>query len=94
VDAALMIETGGYKMYDRLIVVRCDPALQVARLIGRDGMTEKEARARMESQMPVEEKLKFAHYVIDTNGTMKQTRDQVERIYRDLLLIALDSQQP
>jgi dephospho-CoA kinase len=94
VDAALMIESGGYKMYDRLIVVRCDPALQVARLMGRDGMTEKEARERMESQMPVEEKLKFAHYVIDTNGTMKQTRDQVERIYRDLLLTPYVPEQP
>lgn len=85
VDAALMVETGGHKMYDRLIVVACDPALQVSRLMSRDGLTEKEARARIESQMPIEEKRKFADYVIETSGTLKQTRDQAEAIYRDLL---------
>jgi dephospho-CoA kinase len=85
VDAALMVETGSYKMYHLLIVVACDPALQVSRLMSRDGLTEKEARARIESQMPIEEKRKFADYVIETSGTLKQTRDQAEAIYRDLL---------
>jgi dephospho-CoA kinase len=85
VDAALMVESGGYKMYHRLIVVTCDPALQISRLRNRDGLTEKEARARIESQMPVDEKLKLADYVIETSGTMDQTRDQVEAVYRDLL---------
>ena len=86
VDAALMVETGGYKMYDRLIVVTCDPALQISRLMSRDRLSEIEARARMNSQMPIEEKLKLADYTIDTSGTLKQTRDQVEAIYRDLLI--------
>jgi dephospho-CoA kinase len=86
VDAALIVETGGYKMYDRLIVVTCDPALQISRLVSRDHLTEEEARARMNSQMPIEEKLKLADYTIDTSGTLKQTRDQVEAIYKDLLI--------
>ncbi len=86
VDAALIVETGGYRMYDRLIVVTCDPALQIARLVSRDHLTEEEARARMDSQMPIEEKLKLADYSIDTSGTLKQTRDQVEAIHRDLLI--------
>ncbi len=86
VDAALMVETGGYKMYDRLIVVTCDRSLQIARLMSRDRLSEKEARARMNSQMPIEEKLKLADYTIDTSGALKQTRDQVEAIYRDLLI--------
>jgi dephospho-CoA kinase len=85
VDAALMVETGSYKMYDRLIVVTCNQFLQVSRLMSRDQLSEKEARARMDSQMPIEEKLKLADYTIDTSGTLKQTRDQVEVIYRDLL---------
>jgi dephospho-CoA kinase len=85
VDAALMVETGGYKMYHRLIVVTCNPALQISRLMSRDGLTEKEARARMASQMPIEEKLKLANYTIDTSRTLKQTEEQVEAIYRDLL---------
>ncbi len=86
VDAALMIETGGYKIYDRLIVVTCDPSLQLVRLMSRDQLSEREARARMDSQMPIEEKLKLADYTIDTSGTLKQTRDQAEAIYRDLLI--------
>jgi dephospho-CoA kinase len=86
VDAALMIETGGYKMYHCLIVVACDPSLQMFRLISRDGLMESEARARMASQMPIEEKLKLADYTIDASGTLKQTRAQVEIIYKDLLL--------
>jgi dephospho-CoA kinase len=84
VDAALMIETGGYTMYHRLIVVTCDRSLQVSRLMSRDGLTEEEARARMASQMPIEEKLKLADYRIDTSGTMSQIREQVEGIYGDL----------
>ncbi len=90
VDAALMIETGGYKMYDKLIVVTCDPVLQISRLTTRDHWTAEEARARMESQMAIEEKLKFADYTIDNSGTLKQTREQVEAIYRDLLIQELN----
>ena len=86
VDAALIVETGGYKMYDRLVVVTCDFLLQIARLMSRDQLSETEAKARMSSQMPIEEKLKLADYAIDTSGTLKQTRDQVEAIYRDLLI--------
>ena len=81
-----MIETGGYKMYHRIIVVTCDPALQVSRLITRDGLTEAEAGARIASQMPMEEKLKLANYSIDTSRTLEHTREQVEAIYRDLLV--------
>lgn len=87
VDAALMVETGNYGMYQYLIVVACDPALQISRLMSRDGLTEKEARARIESQMPIDEKRKLADYVIETSGTLRQTRDQAEAIYRDLLAL-------
>ncbi len=86
VDAALMVETGNYKMFDRLIVVTCDPALQISRLMNRNNLTEKEARIRITTQMPIDEKLKLADYTIDTSGALTQTREQVEAIYRDLLI--------
>jgi dephospho-CoA kinase len=86
VDGALIVETGGYKMYHRLVVVTCDPSLQVSRLMSRDGLPREEAESRMASQMPIEEKLKLADYTIDTSGTLRQTQDQVEAIYRDLLM--------
>lgn len=87
VDAALMIETGGYREYDCLIVAACNPSLQLERLMSRDGLTAHEAQARIASQMPMEEKVKFADYIIDTSGTLASTRDQVEAIYRELNIL-------
>jgi dephospho-CoA kinase len=87
VDAALMVESGLYKLYDKLVVVFCHPALQLARLVSRDGLSVKEARARMDAQMPAEEKLQVADYRIDTSGTFRQTREQVEGTYRELVLL-------
>ena len=86
VEAALMVETGSYHNYHRLIVVSCDPASQVSRLMDRDNLTSEEAKDRISSQMPIEEKLKLADYTIDTSGTLRQTHMQVESIYRDLLI--------
>jgi len=86
VDAALMVESGFYKMQDRLIVVTCDPALQLARVMDRCGISVEEARIRMATQMPVAEKMKLADFTIDTSGTYSSTREQIERIYRELIL--------
>lgn len=86
VDAALLVESGSYRLYDYLIVVTCDPTLQLARIINRDGLTVEQARVRMAAQMPVEEKLRLASYTIDTSRTFKETREQIEAIYRDLVL--------
>ena len=85
VDAALMVETGGYRRFEFLIVVACDPVLQLSRLMQRSGLTEVQAKARMDSQMPIEEKKRLAHYTIDTSGTFAETREQVSAIYRDLV---------
>jgi dephospho-CoA kinase len=86
VHAALLIESGHYKIYDRMVVVICDPTLQLSRLIARDGLTPEDARKRLESQIPVEEKLKLADYTIDTSGSFRETRRQIEAIYQDLVL--------
>lgn len=94
VEAALMVESGSCDTYHRLIVVTCDSALQVSRLIDRDELTIKEAKARIDSQMPMEEKLKLADYSIDTSGTLQKTQDQVEAIYRDLLIQEIRTREP
>ena len=86
VDAALMVESGFYKTQDRLIVVTCDPALQLARVMSRCGLNAEEARLRIEAQMPVADKIRLADYTIDTSGTYAGTREQIERIYRDLIV--------
>jgi dephospho-CoA kinase len=84
VDAALMIESGGYKRFDKLIVVWCQPAIQLRRLMSRDGLGETEAQKRIASQMPQDEKKKFADFLIDTSAGFDDTRQQVDRLYAEL----------
>lgn len=88
VDAALMIESGGYRRFDKLIVVHCRPEVQLERLMLRDNLSRDEAQRRIDSQMPQEEKQKFADYLIDTSDGFELTREQTQRVYRDLLRLA------
>ncbi len=84
VEAAILIETGSYRRFDRLILVTCDKETQIRRSMKRDGVTREQALARLERQLPLEEKRKFADYVIDTSGTKEQTVDKVRQIYESL----------
>jgi len=84
-DAALLVETGGAKRMDKLVVVSTDHVTELARLIARDGMTEEEARGRIATQMPVAEKAKVADYVIDNGGSRAETERQVREVYAKLL---------
>jgi len=84
VEAAILIETGAYKRYQRLVVAACPPEVQVARFRAREGATEEQARARMDRQMPLEEKLPFADYVIDTSGSKDETRGRAAEVYAKL----------
>lgn len=88
VDAALMIESGGYKRFDRLIVVWCEPDIQFQRLIKRDGLSETDAKRRIGSQMTQDEKKKYAHYLIDTSGEFETTREQCRQVHSKLLEFA------
>jgi len=84
IDAALMIESGGYKRFDKLIVVHCQPEIQLQRLMKRNNLSRDEAELRVKSQMPQEEKMKYADYLIDTSGEFENTRTQVEALWRKL----------
>ena len=84
VDAALMIESGGYKRFDKLIVVHCRPEVQLQRLITRDGLSESEARQRIAAQMPQEEKCKFADHLIDTSEGFEATRARTAEVFSEL----------
>ena len=85
VDASLMIETGSYRRYDKIVVVFCAPEIQLSRLMARDHLTSEEAIQRISRQLPSEEKLKYAHYRIETSGTLEDTRRQVREVYGRLL---------
>lgn len=88
VDAALMIETGSYKRFDKLIVVHCRAELQLERLVKRDGLTVEEAVRRIAAQMPQEEKKKFADYLIDTSNGFEDARAQASAVYEKLKALA------
>ena len=88
VDAALMIESGGYKRFDKLIVVWCRPEIQLERLMLRDGLSADEASRRVAAQMPQEEKKSFADYLIDTSNGFNDTRDQTTEIFDRLSVLS------
>jgi dephospho-CoA kinase len=85
VDAALMIESGGYRRFDKLIVVHCRREVQHERLMLRDKLSREEAQRRIDSQMPQEEKQKFADCLIDTSDGFEVTKEQTARIYQQLI---------
>lgn len=84
VDAALMIESGGYLRFDKLIVVHCRPEVQLERLMLRDNLSREEAQRRISSQMSQEEKQSYADYLIDTSDGFEPTREQTVRVYEKL----------
>jgi dephospho-CoA kinase len=88
VDAALMIESGGYRRFEKLIVVWCEPEIQFERLIKRDGLSEADAKNRIASQMPQDEKKRYADFLIDTSGGFEATRVQCRQVHSKLLEFA------
>jgi len=87
-DIPLLFETGHTHDFDRVVVVACDPREQLRRLIARDGLSERDARARLDSQWPIEEKEARADYVIKTDGAVADTDSQVRTVYE---LLSADS---
>jgi dephospho-CoA kinase len=84
-DAPVMIESGGWRAMDRLVVVTADEATQRARLAARDGFPADEIERRIASQMPLAEKVKLADYVIDNSGDRAATAARVREVHRALL---------
>ena len=80
-EAAILIETGSYRNYDKLIVATCRPEQQIERSMARDHLTREEVLDRMRRQIPLEEKLKYADYPIDTSGTKEDTLAQTRAVY-------------
>jgi len=84
-EAALVVEAGFARFYDKIIVAHCGRDVQVRRLMERDGIDREEALNKVRSQLGQEEKLKHADYTIDTSGTLAETIDQTERVYAQLV---------
>jgi dephospho-CoA kinase len=83
-EAALLVENGVHRGLDGLIVVACDEATQLERLVARDGLSLDEARARLAAQAPLADKLAAATWVIDTSGPLAETRKQIGRVWEQI----------
>lgn len=81
VEAAILIETGSRKRFQRVILAVCRPGQQVERAMRRDAWSREEVLARLARQMPLDEKRKYADLIVDTSGTKEETLDQVRETY-------------
>lgn len=85
-EAALLVETGLYRDYDSLIVVRCSREEQLQRLLARGRLTVDGAMARIGSQLPLSRKLEVADFIIDTSVGPGETRKRTEEVFRELVV--------
>ena len=84
-DIPLLFETGRHREFDVVIVAECAPSTQITRVMARDGVSESDARARVAAQMPIEEKVRRADHVINTDGSFEETKQQVRKVYESLV---------
>lgn len=84
VNAALLIESGNYRDVDRVVVVAAEGETMIRRMMKRDGVSRDEAILRINAQMPMDEKIKHADYIIENNGSMEELRGKVIELYRAL----------
>ena len=87
IEAALLVETGAYKEYDKLIVVHSPVELQIERMIQRDGMTREEALKRIDAQWPINKKIAVADYIIENKGSLAALYRDTKRVFSSLLSI-------
>lgn len=83
-EAPLLFEAGAEGRVDRVLVVTIDPEIQLHRLMARDGLSETAARQRMEAQMPLQEKLARADYVIDNSHSLGELQQKVADLWDGL----------
>lgn len=88
IDAALMIESGNYRNFEKIIVVWCEPEIQLRRLMERNTLTQEAALRRISAQMPQDEKKRYADYLIDTSGGFDSTRRLTAEVFGQLRLLS------
>jgi dephospho-CoA kinase len=79
-DIPLLYETDGETLCDRVVVVACSPSIQLTSLLARSGMERAAAEAMIKSQMPLEEKIRKADYVVWNNGDRSKLKNQAEKL--------------
>jgi dephospho-CoA kinase len=84
VNAALLIESGNYKDMDKVIVLSADEDVILKRLALRDGLSPDEGRLRIKAQSSISEKLKYADFLVENNGTREELKERVAKLYGEL----------
>ena len=85
-EVPLLYEVGAESRVDKVLVVSADSEVQIKRLMARDGVDRTAAKARIASQMSLEEKINRADYVIDNSGTPDETARQVRDLCHELTI--------
>ena len=88
IESALLIESQNYKNVDKVIVVQSTQELQIQRVVNRDGNSSISVKNRLKSQMPLEEKLNYADYVLYNISGRDQLKSQAQRLYSELKNLA------
>lgn len=86
-DIPLLFESKLTALVDRIVVVAVSPSMQLERLMKRNGFTEEDAKARIDSQMPLAEKATLANKVIYNDGTIAETKAQLQLILKEWNII-------
>lgn len=83
-DAALLVESGSYTNFQGLVIVAADPQTQKQRLMQRNQLSEHEAQQRLDAQLPIEEKVRVADYVLWNDSTLEDLEQQVDKLMKEL----------
>lgn len=84
IEAALLIESENYRKVDKVVVIACDKETQIHRIMSKNTFSQEDAERRLQQQMPLEEKIKFADYVILNNSGLTELEEQVEALFHQL----------
>jgi len=88
IDAALLIESENYRKVDKVIVIACDEETQLHRIMAKNMFSRKDAQNRLRLQMPLEEKIKFADYVLHNDSGLSELKKKVESLFHQLKQLA------
>jgi dephospho-CoA kinase len=83
-EAAILVETGGFRDFEKLIVAACPEEVQIERAMARDNSTREAVLARLQQQLPLSEKVRYADFVVDTSGSKEQTVEQTRSVFERL----------
>ncbi len=89
IDAALLIESENYRQVDKVIVIACDIEIQLRRIMAKNTFSREDAQRRLQQQMPLEEKVKFADYVLHNDSGLSELEEKVEALFHQLKQLAV-----